>query len=125
MKCAVKKTTTESKEMKAPEITKGEWESSHDGHGGIYIGDHNGRQIGFVSARREQEANAKLLAAALALGDAAAMGHTAESGEEVPQMQRAAHCLRLHGYEGLARFLEEKIEAEIAALKAAGYTEAK
>lgn len=44
--------------------TPGPWETSHDGHGGIYVGDKNGRQVGFVSLRSEQEANARLIAAA-------------------------------------------------------------
>ncbi|OZI26934.1 hypothetical protein CAL26_04995 [Bordetella genomosp. 9] len=35
-----------------------------DGHGGICIDDADGRQVGFVSLRKEQEPNARLIAAA-------------------------------------------------------------
>jgi hypothetical protein len=41
-----------------------QWASEHDGHGGIYIGDAEGRQVGFVSRHPDQEANARLIAAA-------------------------------------------------------------
>jgi hypothetical protein len=40
------------------------WTAAHDGHGGICLDDAQGRQIGFVSARPEQDAHAALLKAA-------------------------------------------------------------
>ena len=40
------------------------WTAAHDGHGGICLEDAQGRQIGFVSARHEQETHAALLKAA-------------------------------------------------------------
>lgn len=36
------------------------WTANHDGHGGICLDDSKGRQIGFLSNRREQEDHAKL-----------------------------------------------------------------
>lgn len=46
------------------EHTPGPWESSgYDGHGGITI-NSDARQIGYASMCREQEANARLIAAA-------------------------------------------------------------
>jgi hypothetical protein len=53
------------------------WSASHDGHGGICITDSEERQVGFVSNRPTQDANAALIAAAPelyeALRDLAAM----------------------------------------------------
>lgn len=46
------------------------WETRYDGHGGICLSDADGRQIGFLSLRKEQEANARLIAAAPDLLDA-------------------------------------------------------
>ena len=40
------------------------WTAAHDGHGGICLDDAQGRQIGFVSARPEQDVHAALLKAA-------------------------------------------------------------
>ncbi len=40
------------------------WTVGYDGHGGIYLDDAEGRQIGFVSARPEQNAHAALFKAA-------------------------------------------------------------
>lgn len=46
------------------EVLRGGWTSKHDGHGGIYLGDADGRQIGFISNRRDQEVIASLCVAA-------------------------------------------------------------
>lgn len=43
------------------------WATHYDGHGGVYIGDANDHQIGFLSLRKEQEAHADLFKAAPAL----------------------------------------------------------
>jgi hypothetical protein len=48
----------------------GPWEASYDGHGGIYIGDAEGRQVGFISRHPEQDRNAALVQAAPDLLDA-------------------------------------------------------
>jgi hypothetical protein len=40
------------------------WSAAHDGHGGICLDDAQGRQIGFLSARPEQDAHAALMKAA-------------------------------------------------------------
>lgn len=40
------------------------WNAAHDGHGGIRLDDAEGRQIGFVSVRPEQDVHAALLKAA-------------------------------------------------------------
>lgn len=40
------------------------WTTEHDGHGGICLNDAEGRQIGFVSLRPDQDAHAALLKAA-------------------------------------------------------------
>jgi hypothetical protein len=40
------------------------WTWHHDGHGGAYIGDATGRQIGFLSNRPDQEELARLITSA-------------------------------------------------------------
>ena len=50
--------------MQTPQHTPGPWLTGHDGHGGMYVEDSQQRQVGFVSARRDQESNASLIAAA-------------------------------------------------------------
>ncbi len=40
------------------------WTAAHDGHGGVCLDDANGRQIGFLSSRPEQDAHAALFKAA-------------------------------------------------------------
>ena len=45
-------------------IKQGGWTSQHDGHGGVYIGDADGRQIGFISNRRDQDEIAAFIVSA-------------------------------------------------------------
>lgn len=46
------------------QFAPGPWTTEHDGHGGMYVGGRENVQIGFVSNNRQQEANARLIAAA-------------------------------------------------------------